>query len=181
MANRIKPVKLEDVRVLFRNFSGEEGQYNRKGDRNFAVALPEDKAEEMLQEGWNVKRLKPREGEDFGTAYVSVAINYSNRPPMIYLVTRRMGKDIKILMPEDQLDALDWIDIAYADVTLNPFQWEVNGNSGVKAYLKSLVVIQEVDELLSKYDHIEEVGAGRTPLAIEGGDEEVLEGEIIDD
>lgn len=181
MADRINARRLEDVRILFRNFSGEEGQYNRKGDRNFAVALPEDIANAMLDEGWNVKRLRPREGDEIGTAYVSVAINYSNRPPMIYLVTKRMGKEIKVLMPEDQLDALDWIDIAYADVTLNPFQWEVNGNSGVKAYLKTLVVTQEVDELLAKYDHIQEVGAGATPLAIESGDEDVLEGEIVDD
>src|SRR5699024_11657017 len=106
----------------------------------------------MQQDGWNGKRLKARKDDELGTAYVSVAINYSNRPPMIYLVTRRMGKDIKILMPEDQLDALDWIDIAYADLTLNPFEWEVYGTSGAKAYLKSLIVTQEVDELLATYD-----------------------------
>lgn len=181
MAKRIPPKKLEGVRILFRNFSGEEGQYNRKGDRNFAIALPEDEAVKMLDEGWNVKRLKPREDEELGTAYVSVAINFDRRPPVITLVTKRMGDDIQIHMPEDQLDALDWIDIAYADVTLNPFQWEVNGNTGVKAYLKSLVVIQEIDEILAKYDHIPVAGGGSAHLAIEAGDEDVLEGEIVDE
>lgn len=181
MAKRIPPKKLEGVRILFRNFSGEEGQYNRKGDRNFAIALPEDEAVKMLDEGWNVKRLKPREDEELGTAYVSVAINFDRRPPVITLVTKRMGDDIQIHMPEDQLDALDWIDIAYADVILNPFQWEVNGNTGVKAYLKSLVVVQEIDEILAKYDHIPVAGGGSAPLAIEAGDEDVLEGEIVDE
>lgn len=181
-----KPVILENVRILFRNFSGEEGQYNRKGDRNFAVALDEDVAEEMEKDGWNVKRLKPREDEKIGTAYVQCAINYTNRPPAIYLITHKMGKEIMVLMPEDQLDALDWIDIAKADISLNPYSWShPSGNSGIKAYVKSLYITQQVDPLMERYEHIPEVGAGATPLAIESGEEvsegEVLEGEIVDD
>lgn len=175
-----KPVILEDVRILFRNFSGEEGQYNRKGDRNFAVALDEDVAKKMEKEGWNVKRLKPRDDEEIGTAYVQCAINFSNRPPAIYLITQKMGKEIMVLMPEDQLDHLDWIDIAKADITINPYEWNVNGNSGIKAYVKSLYVTQQVDPLMERYSHIPEVGAGATPLEIEAG-EDVLEGEVVDD
>lgn len=33
-------ILLEDVRIIFRNFAGREGMYNREGDRNFAVLLP---------------------------------------------------------------------------------------------------------------------------------------------
>jgi hypothetical protein len=54
-------VLMEGVRIIFRNFAGKEGQYNREGDRNFGVILPDDVAQQMLADGWNVKYLKPRE------------------------------------------------------------------------------------------------------------------------
>lgn len=183
MSKKATPKRIEDARILFRNFSGEEGQYNKKGDRNFAVALDENMAKEMEGEGWNVKRLRPREDEEVGTPYVQVAINYSNRPPSVYLITQKMGREIMVLMPEDQLDAMDWIDIEKADLSLNPYEWEVNGNSGTKAYLKSLYITQRVDPLMERYSHIPEVRPGATPLEIEAGneDENILEGEIVND
>jgi hypothetical protein len=55
-------VLMEGVRIIFRNFSGKEGKYNREGDRNFAVLLDDKTAHAMAEDNWNVKWLKPREG-----------------------------------------------------------------------------------------------------------------------
>lgn len=175
----IKARKIENVRIIFRNFTGEEGMYNRKGDRNFAIVVPEDLVPDMVNEGWNVKRLKSRDDEGGqGDAYLSVAINYNKRPPTIQLITRKQGHAIRLTLPEDQLDALDWIDIEHADVLINPFEYDVNGNSGVKAYLKELFITQATSVLEEKYEHIPELDPfTNQPLAIEEG---VVEGEVVD-
>jgi hypothetical protein len=55
MPQRDETIVLEDVKLIFRNFAGREGMYNREGDRNFAVELPKDVAEELAANGWNVK------------------------------------------------------------------------------------------------------------------------------
>jgi hypothetical protein len=72
-------VLMEGVRIIFRNFAGKEGQYNREGDRNFGVILPDDVAQQMLEDGWNVKYLKPREDDDAEegeTPWLSVSVNF---------------------------------------------------------------------------------------------------------
>jgi len=59
--NDDKSFKIEDAELIFRNFSGKAGKYNVDGERNFAVLLPEDVAQQMLADDWNVKWLEPRE------------------------------------------------------------------------------------------------------------------------
>lgn len=140
-------VILEDVRILFRNFSGKEGQFNRAGNRNFNVLLPEDIAKQMLKDGWNVKELKPRDEEDELEYRVEVAVNYGGRPPRLVMVTSRG----KTNLDEDSVDLLDWADIVHADVILRPYQWEVNGKTGVKAYLQTGFFTIREDELELKY------------------------------
>jgi len=57
MADQAKTFMVEDARIIFRNFSGKEGQYNREGDRNFAVVIPSDIADQIVLAGWNVRIL----------------------------------------------------------------------------------------------------------------------------
>ena len=49
---------MEGVRIIFRNFAGKEGQYNREGDRNFAVLLDDKAAAAMAEDQWNVKMVE---------------------------------------------------------------------------------------------------------------------------
>ena len=58
VAKYIDNATLNDVQIRFRNFSGNQGQYNALGQRNFCALLPEDTAEAMARDGWNVKYLK---------------------------------------------------------------------------------------------------------------------------
>lgn len=147
MAANDRTVVMENVRLIFRNFAGKEGQYNREGDRNFAVLLPEGVAEQMEKDGWNVKWLKAREEGDADQAYLSVSVNFRGRPPRIVMITSR-GRNP---LGEDEVATLDYADIKSADLILNPYDWAVGGKSGTKAYLQSLFVTIEEDPLELKY------------------------------
>src|SRR4051812_40809277 len=84
-------VLMEGVRIIFRNFAGKEGQYNREGDRNFSVLLDEAVAGAMTEDGWNVKWLKPRPDDenDETQAYLPISVNFKGRPPRIVLISSR--------------------------------------------------------------------------------------------
>jgi len=142
-----KSFMIEDARIIFRNFAGKEGQYNREGDRNFAVVLPPDVAEEMLKDGWNVRYLAAREEGDDDTPYISVSVNFSNRPPRIVLLTSTARTHVD----EASVEVLDWADIKAADLIARGYDWNVNGKTGTKAYLQSLFVTIEEDALERKY------------------------------
>lgn len=143
-------VTIEDARIAFRNFSGNEDKYNAKGKRNFAVILPYDVAEDMLTKGWNVKYLKAREEGEDPTPYIQVKVAFENKPPKLVQVTRRG----KTMITEDIAETLDWVDIEYADVTITPYDYVVNGKAGRAAYCKTLVLKIEEDYLMDKWDAI---------------------------
>lgn len=144
-------VVMEEVRIIFRNFSGKESEFNREGDRNFAVLLDDTIANAMQEDGWNIKWLKPREDADEGEtdqAYLQVSVNFKKgRPPRIVLVTSRGRTNLS----EEEVEMLDWVDIQNVDLIVRPYHWNVNDKTGIKAYLQSLYVTIEEDELERKY------------------------------
>jgi hypothetical protein len=149
-------VLMEGVRIIFRNFAGKEGQYNREGDRNFGVILPDDVAQQMLEDGWNVKYLKPREDDDAEegeTPWLSVSVNFDKgKPPKVMLVTDRG----RTALDANTVDMLDWADITNVDLIVRPYTWEVSGRSGIKAYLQSMYVTIEEDALERKYAEMDQ-------------------------
>lgn len=146
-------VLMEGVRIIFRNFSGKEGQYNREGDRNFAVLLDDKTAEAMAEDGWNIKWLKPREDDEDAQeqAYLQVSLNFKGRPPRIVIITSRGRTNLD----EESVEMLDWADIQNVDLIVRPYAWEVNGKTGIKAYLQSIYATIEEDELEKKYADME--------------------------
>jgi hypothetical protein len=147
-------VLMEGVRLVFRNFTGKEGPYNQEGARNFGVILPDDVAERMLADGWNVKYLKPRDDEEESeepteTPWLPVKIGYNTkgRPPKIFMVTDRGPT----LLHEDTVEQLDWVEITNVDLMVRPYHYEVRGSTGIAAYVQTMYVTIEEDPLDKKY------------------------------
>lgn len=144
-------ITIEGARIFFRNFSGLEGKFNAKGKRNFCVAIDEDLARDLEEEGWNVKYLEPRDDGDERLPYIQVSVMFGKGvPPKVVIITSRG----KTTLTEDEINILDWAEITNADLIIRPYNWEVSGKTGVKAYLKSLFVTISEDELEQKYSDI---------------------------
>ena len=58
-------LQIDDARIIYRNFAGRGDKFNREGDRNFAVIIPnEELAHDLIDRGWNVKIKPPRDEHD---------------------------------------------------------------------------------------------------------------------
>lgn len=142
-------LQIDDARIVYRNFSGVGSKFNREGDRNFAVIIPDqEQADALINEGWNVKIKPPRDEDDSPFMYLPVKIKFNDRGPNCYLAT---GTRINRL-DEESICCLDDVDILSVDMDLRPYDWEVNGKTGRTAYLQSIKVTQEIDRFASSFE-----------------------------
>ena len=135
-------LQIDDARIIYRNFAGRGDKYNREGDRNFAVVIPdEETANELANRGWNVKIKSPREDGDTPFMFLPIKVKFNDRGPNVYLKTGNNQNRLD----EESIGLIDNIDIIGVDLDVRPYDWEVNGKQGRTAYLQSMRVIQDVD------------------------------------
>ena len=142
-------LQVDDARITFKNFKGEGGKFNREGDRNFAMIIPDEQlADDLIKEGWNVKIKPPREEGGVPFMYLSVKVRYNDYGPNVYLET---GTKLTKLS-EDVVGCLDGIHILSSDLDIRPYDWEVNDKVGRSAYLQSGKFVQECDRFVENND-----------------------------
>lgn len=154
-------VLMEGVRLVFRNFTGKAGKYNQEGQRSFAVVIDNEVGATLSEDGWNVKSFKPREDDEEGEpteCYLPVVLKYRDlrgeptRPPRVVMVTSRGRTNLD----EGSVELLDWANIKNVDLIIRPYPWNVNGKTGITAYLQSMYVTIEEDALEQKYADLDQ-------------------------
>jgi hypothetical protein len=147
-------LQIDDARIIYRNFSGAESQFNRKGDRNFSIVIPtEEIANDLAKQGWNIKRKPPRNEEEGPFMHLPVKIKFNDRGPNVWLVSGCK----RVKLDEESVGIIDNVDIARVDLDIRPYDWDVNGKSGRTAYLHSMEVVQELDRFAARYEEEMEV------------------------
>ena len=146
-------LQIDDCRIVYRNFSGAPSKFNREGDRNFAVVIPDEEIKDaLLDAGYNVKVKPPRDEDDTPFMYLPVKIKFNDHGPSAYLQSGRAMRKLD----EESISMLDDIDILSVDLDIRPYDWEVQGKTGRTAYLQSINVIQEIDRFAARFAQDEE-------------------------
>jgi hypothetical protein len=144
-------LKLEGVRVLpgsFKNFSGAPTKFNPQGGkRTFNIELDPELAQQLIDEGWNVRLRTPRDEDEEPLHYMEVTCRFDNYPPNMFMIA---GK-VRTRLDEESVSELDYGRILEADLTISPYEWETSTGSGIKAYLKTGYFIMEEDDWADKY------------------------------
>lgn len=141
-------LQIDDARIVYRNFAGAPSKFNREGDRNFAVVIPDqDIADALIEQGWNVKIKPPRDEDDAPFMFLPVKIKFNERGPKAYLVTNGIVNKLE----EETVSILDDVDILSVDMDIRPYDWDVNGKTGRSAYLQSIKVTQQVDRFAAQF------------------------------
>lgn len=151
MATKEK-LTIMNARLVYKNFAGKQTDYNAEGARNFCVVFDDELANDLREKGWPIKTKPPREGfEDqgnFNTMKVNVKFSGNERDPKIFRICN--GK--QVLLSEKTVACLDWDQIENVDLRVRPYNWDRGGRAGVSAYLESMYVTVEDDELAKKYN-----------------------------
>lgn len=145
---------IENAKIMFKNFSGKPSQFNKEGSRNFCVVIPDIDLDRVRAEGWNVRTLGPKGDDESGVNYIQVAVAFNNYPPKAYMVSNH--RKTVTLLDESTIGNLDFADIASVDLNIRPYNWSVNGNEGIKAYLHTGYFVLDEDVFADKYRTEEE-------------------------
>lgn len=150
----IPNITIENVEFVYRpNFEGRAERYNDEGHRYFNAKVPEEMIDPLQRDGWNVKWTKPTKAnpnpEEFvPEAFLEVEVGFNFRPAKVILI--KDGRQQPLA--EHLVGLVDSTVFESIDVVIRPYQWTNDSGSGVKAMLKSMYGIVEMDDLDRKYN-----------------------------
>lgn len=139
------------VTILFRNFGKKPDKFNPEGPRNgnFWVVLEPEKAQELLDEGFNVREKENRDGDLEYRLQVFISELYF--PTII-----KVCGNVKTTLDNETMATLDRDQLEKVDLVLSKGKWEFGGKTGVKAWLDKGYFTIEMDKFDAIYNFDDE-------------------------
>ena len=151
-------VIIEDAEIIFPNFSGRPSKYNKEGDRNFCVIIDNPEvAQQLADEGWNVRIRRPRNEDDEPRHYIPVAVSFRSFPNIPPADVKLISGANMTHLTEDTIGVLDGAEVVRVDLTIRPryFTDDKTGEDRIKAYLHDMYVTIAKNRLAEKYAYLE--------------------------
>ena len=146
--SNVNNINIEGSTIIWKNFSGERDRFN-PGKRGFSVVIDDAvMADELRQEGWNIKERPLQEGADPSEQEWTLPVKLNmNRYTQVWLI---VGNH-KTLLDENTVAQLDVVDIIDCDISIRPYEWEMSGRTGITAYVDSMYVTIRENKFAEKY------------------------------
>lgn len=146
-------LQVDNCRIRFKNFEGRQTDYNRLGDRNFALVIPNMEIAEALMNdkneygvGWNVNIKEVEDGDPHIS--LKVKVKFNEWGPKIFV---RTG-NARIRLTEENVKELDRMSISHIDMDIRPYDGSTRQNGPFRAaYLDAMEVVQNVDRFTARY------------------------------
>ena len=144
----VNNINIEGAIIIWKNFSGERDKFN-PGKRGFSVVIDDAAmAEELRNEGWNVKNRPLQAGADPSEQEWTLPVKLNmNRYTQVWLI---VGNH-KTLLDENTVAQLDVVDFVNCDISIRPYEWEMGGRTGITAYVDSMYVTIRENKFAEKY------------------------------
>ena len=150
-------INISNARICFRNIAGKPTKFNSKGGvRDFAVVLDNyEDVQALVDMGFPVKYFNKKDPSDPDVPFLKIKVNFRYNEdgteiisPHIYIING--GK--KVLVTPQTAEIVDQADIAFCDIVIKPYPWNIHGNVGMAAYLDKMYVNIAEDEFEKKYE-----------------------------
>lgn len=146
-------VENAQIKWPFSHFDGRQDTFNDEGDHNFTVIVDEERAQEMMAEGWPIKVMDGREEGDPPEYLLKVKISYRYEAPPIFFIKG----DKRYRAGKEDLADIKRATVQQIDVIISPKPWIHGRDTGITAYVKEMYVLINQSRFGEKYSEYRDI------------------------
>jgi len=145
---------IENAKLRYTNFAGAATQYKPAGQRTITVDIPPEYAQDIIDQGYNVKTKMPKNAGPDAEPYYQLEVHFSywgdKRDPIIHVISNNKMVDIY----EDTVGLLDKVAIIGCDLTIKPRPYKSPIGEGISAYLVEAYITKRTSAFEDKYKNL---------------------------